>query len=440
MIVLKNFKNIFSISDLRRKIFFTLGVLIIHRLGAHIPVIGVNTTMLADFMAKSASLGGLLSYLDIFSGGALAHCTLFALGIGPYITASIMMQLLSMVLPSLEQLAKEGDYGRQIINQYTRYLTLVLSVFYSSGYALLLESQGLVYNPGFGFRIVFILSLAVGSMFVMWLGEQLSVHGIGVNGSSMIIFAGIVCHLPESILKMVHLVSAGSMDPVVAVFALALFVAITGCIVFLERGERKIPVQYARRVVGHRIYGGQSTYIPFKINTAGIMPVIFANSVLRVPQYIIGMLADRIQAFRKISQIFAHDGFLYSAIDFGLIIFFSFFYTALMYNPVELADNIKKSGGFIPGTRPGRKTAQFFDYILTRIGLVGAVYLGLLAVSPNIIYSFIQVPLVLGGTSMLIMIGVALEISAQLESHLVEHRYEGFLTSGRVRGRGRARG
>jgi len=435
VVLFKNFKNIFSISELRRKILYTLGVLVVYRLGSFIPVIGVNLFLLRDYMERASGVGGLLGYLDIFSGGSLRQCTLFALGISPYITASIMMQLLSMIIPSLEQLAKEGDYGRRIINQYTRYLTLGLSVFYSLTYAALLESQGLVLTPGLGFKLTFVVSLTVGALFVMWLGEQLSLYGIGVNGSSLIIFAGIVARLPKDIAQTGRLVSIGTVDPVIAISLLVIFILVTACIIFLERGERKIPVQYARRVVGHRMYGGQSAYIPFKINTAGIMPVIFAGSILHVPQYLIYILAGRFDFFKKISHIFTYSGFVYSMLDFCLIIFFSFFYTALMYNPTELADNIKKSGGFIPGLRPGKKTAQFFDYILTRIGLVGAVYLGLLAVLPNIVYRFAQVPFSLGGTSMLIMVGVALETSAQIDSYLIDHRYEGFLSSGRVKGR-----
>ena len=435
IVQLKNFKNIFLIPELRWKILFTLGLLIIDRLGTYIPVIGVNVQLLGEYMARSTNVGGLLGYLDIFSGGALRNCTLFALGIGPYITASIMIQLLSMIVPSLEQLVKEGEYGRQLVNQYTRYLTLALSIVYSSSYAILLESQGLVYSPGWIFRFIFILSLSVGALFVMWLGEQISLYGVGVNGSSVIIFASIVSRLPADVIKIVELVRQGSLDIVIALFMLVVFVVLTGCIVFLERGERKIPVQYARRVIGHRMYGGQSAYIPFKINTAGIMPVIFATSILHVPQFIIGILASRFTALSKIANIFVYQSFLYNTLDFFLIVFFSFFYTALMYNPIELADNIKKSGGFIPGYRPGKKTAQFFDYILTRIGLVGAVYLGVLAIAPNILYSFIEVPFSLGGTSMLIMIGVALEMSAQIESFLIEHRYEGFLSSGRLKGR-----
>ena len=434
MVLLKNFRNIFLIPELRKKLFFTLGVLIVSRLGTFIPVIGVNLPLLAEHMKRATSLGGLLGYLDIFSGGALASATLFALGIGPYITASIMMQILGMAIPYLEQLVKEGEYGRKIINQYTRYLTVGLSIMYSSGMALYLEHQGLVLSPGWGFRLIFIISLTVGAMFVMWLGEQISLFGIG-NGSSMLIFSGIVAKFPGYIIKTKALIDTGSFEMWQALLILVIFIAISACIVFLEKGERKIPVQYARRVVGQRVYGGQSTYIPFKINTAGVMPVILASSMLQFPLFAAGMLSQRFDFFRKFGEWFSPTSFLFNSFDFVLIIFFSFFYTALIFNPDELAENIKKSGGFIPGIRPGKKTAVFFNYILTRIGLVGALYLALLSLAPNILNAFFRMPFYLSGTSLLIVVGVALETSAQIESYLIEHRYEGFLSTGRLKSR-----
>ncbi len=435
MVLLKNFKNIFLISELRKKIFFTLGVLIIDRLGTFIPVIGVNVPMLGEHMSKAAGVGGLLSYLDVFSGGALSKSTVFALGIMPYITASIMMQVLGMSVPYFEQLLKEGEYGKKIINQYTRYLALGLSVMYSYGYAIYLENVNLALVPGWAFRFTFVLSLTVGALFVMWLADQISQYGIG-NGSSMIIFAGIIARFPEHIIKTYTLVEVGTLEVWQAFFLLAVFIAITACIVFLEKGERKIPVQYARRVVGQRVYGGQSTYIPFKINTAGIMPVIFASSVLQMPATLSIMLADRAEIFRIISELLRPGGAFFNVLEFGLIIFFSYFYTMMVFNPEELAENIKKSGGFIPGIRPGKKTAEFFNYILIRIGLVGAIYLAGLALLPNIMYAFLRIPPFIGGTSLLIVTGVALEIAAQVESYLIEHRYEGFLSSGRMKARG----
>ncbi len=435
MVLLRNFINIFRVSDLRRKLFFTLGVLIIHRLGNHIPVIGIDITALHQIMSQSSGLGGLFAYLDLFSGGALQKCTIFALGIMPYITASIMMQMLSMSVPSLERLLKEGDYGRKIVNQYTRYLALIVSIMQSFGFAVFVERMNVVVSPGWGFRIMFILSLTVGSMFVMWLGEQISLFGIG-NGSSMIIFAGIVARFPDDFIRTWGSVQEGILSLEAALFVTLMFVGITACIVFLEKGERKIPVQYSRRIVGQRMYGGQSTYIPFKINTAGVMPVILSNTVLNIPMFLTSVLAARWEMFKWIYESIKHTGLLYNAINFILIIAFSFFYTALVFNPEELAENIKKSGGFIPGIRPGKKTAEFFNHLLTRIGLVGAVYLGILALMPNLLNVLVTMPFYLSGTALLIVVGVALETAAQLESHLIEHRYEGFLSSGRFKARG----
>ena len=433
MIVFRSFKNVFLISELRKKLLFVLGVLVVYRLGAHIPVAGVNLAMLAQYM-KSTAAGGLLNYLDMFSGGMLSRCTLFALGIGPFITSSIMIQMLSMTIPSLERLAKEGEVGRRVINQYTRYLALGLSVFYSLTYAMYLEGNGLVLNPGWGFRFTFVLSLTVGSLFVMWLGEQISLFGIG-NGSSMIIFAGIVSNFPNYVIKTVLFVQQGHMDTLIAILILLFYIGVTAAIVFLEKGERKIPVQYSRRVVGRRVYGGQSTFIPFKINTACVMPVIFAGSVLKAPEFLAQMFSEKFLIARVILEHLHRGSFLSNTLEFCLIIFFSFFYTALIFNPTELASNIKKSGGFIPGMRPGKKTAEFFNYILTRIGLIGAIYLAGLALLPNILLSMVHMPFWLGGTSILIAVGVALETSAQMESYLIDRKYEGFLSSGRLKGR-----
>lgn len=432
MIVFKSFRNIFLISELRRKLFFTLGVLIIDRLGTYIPVAGINISKLNAFLEQSKNLGNFFSYIDTLAGGALGSCTLFALGISPYITASIAMQLLGMSIPKLEALMKEGEYGKKVINQYTRYLALGLSIFWSFSYAMLLESQGLVLNPGFGFKFSFILSLAAGSMFIMWLGEQISMFGIG-NGASMIIFAGIIAKFPSHVAKIITGVQTGQLNLLVAIFVSILFVAIIGCIVFLEKGERKIPVQYARRIVGRRVYGAQTTFIPFKINTVGVMPVIFASTFLQLPLALIGMLSNKLPSLSFLADIISPRGAVFNVLEFLLIIFFTYFYTAIVFNPDELADNLRKSGGFIPGIRPGKKTAQFFDYILNRIGLVGAVYLATLAIIPNILIYGLDIPFYMGGTALLIVVGVALETSSQVESYLIEHNYEGFLASGRVR-------
>lgn len=440
MVILRNFVNIFFVPELRKKVLFTLGVLIVHRLGSHIPAVGIDIGALQRAMEGLSAMGSFFGYLDLFSGGSLRQCAIFALGIMPYITSSIVMQLLTMTTPSLEMLSKEGEYGRKIINQYTRYLTFGVSFMQSLGFALVAEHMGWATNPGWAFRIVFILTLTVGSMFVMWLGEQISLFGIG-NGASVLIFAGIVARFPSDIIKLVGAIVEGYTSWWVVLLILTIFVAIAAGIVFLEKGERKIPVQYSRRIVGNRIYGGQSTYIPFKINTAGIMPVIFSNAVLNVPMMLSAFLAARFAMFKSVQLYFNQTTALFNVLDFLLIVFFSFVYTAMVFNPDELADNIKKSGGFIPGIRPGRKTAEFFNYILTRIGLIGAIYLGFLAISPNIFRALLRDETnvtfsLLQGTSLLIMVGVALDMAAQIESFLIEHRYEGFLSSGRMKMRG----
>lgn len=435
MVFFRNFKNIFLIPELSRKLFITLGIMVVYRIGSFIPVVGINVVKLTEFMGQAHSVGGLLSYLDMMSGGNLAKCTLFALGIGPYITASIMMQLLTFSVPYFEQLTKEGDYGYKIINQYTRYLTFGLSVIYSSGYAAALERMGLVLNPGLAFKFVFILSLTLGSMFVMWLGEQISLMGIG-NGSSMLIFAGIVCRFPNDAIKTIYAVQTGSVHIFMALFLVLFYVAIAACIIYLEKGERKIPVQYARRVIGQRVYGGQSTYIPFKINTAGVMPVIFASSVLNVPMFIAGILSTRYAFFRGFQAALMPTAFISNVLQFGLIVFFTYFYTEMVFNPDKLSDQMKKNGGFIPGIRPGKNTADFFFYILTRLGLVGAIYLGFLSIAPNIMFALVPTaPFYISGTSLLIVVGVILEFAAQVESYLIEHRYEGFLSAGRMKNR-----
>lgn len=423
--------------ELRKKLFFTLVVLVIYRLGNHIPIIGIDIDQLHDLVVKKTTLGGLFAYLDLFSGGSLSRGMLFALGITPYITASIMMQFLTLSIPYLEMLSKEGEFGRKLINQYTRYLALAVSLIQSFTLVMVLEKSGLVLDPGWGSRLIFIFSLTIGSMFVMWLGEQISLHGLG-NGSSMIIFAGIVSRLPDDVIKTVGAVQQGMINPLVGLLILLIVVGITACIVFLEKGQRKIAVQYARRIVGQRMYGGQSSYIPFKINSAGVMPVIFANTMLNVPLFIISAIAARFESMQWLSGVFSQNGLVYNTLNFVLIIAFTFVYTAIQYNPDELAENMKKSGGHIPGVRPGKQTAAFFNFLLTRLGLVGALYLGLLVIVPTIVHLLLKMPFYVGvmsGTALLIMVGVALDTAAQVEAYLIEHNYEGFLLSGRMTGR-----
>jgi len=435
IVLLRNFKNIFLVSDLRRKVFFTFLVLAVYRLGVHIPVPGINTNVL-NSLAGSGMGSGLLAYLDLFSGGALRHFAIFALGMIPYINASIMMQILSVTLPQLEQLAKEGNYGRQIINRYTRYLALGLSLIQGFGVAAMIEHQaGLALSPGWSFRLTTMFVLSVGALFVMWLGEQINAHGIG-NGSSMIIFAGIVSGLPAAVIKVWGDIQMGQNDPIIAVILVALTLAAIVCVVFLEKGERRIPIHYARKVIGNRVYGGQSSYIPLKLNPSGVIPVIFAGSIMSM----IGMLVawgarGKLTLFEFLADLLGYTGPLNLVLTAILIVFFAFFYTAIIFNPVELADNLRKSGGFMPGIRPGKRTADFFDFILTRVCFPGAMYLAALAVLPRLIRILYPFPVMFDGTSLLIVIGVALDASAQIESYLIERRYEGFLSSGRLKGR-----
>lgn len=435
MVQLHNFKNIFLVSELRRKLAFTFGMFAVFRFGAHISVPGIDVVTLYSRF-DSGFVGSLLSYLDLFSGGALKMFSIFSLGVSPYISASIMMQLLTIMVPTLEALSKEGEYGRSVINQYTRYLTFVIALVQSVGLATWMEHQpGLVVAPGWGFRLTTVLIISVGSLFVMWLGEQINAHGLG-NGSSMIIFAGIVTAFPGAILKLWENFQMGQISIFLIALLVVILVSFIMCIIFLERGERKVPVQYAKRVVGNKVYGGQSSYIPLKINPAGVVPVIFSSSILGMPVAIAGLFAYRWPVITAvITDYFGRESALYNVLNAGLIVFFTYFYTAIIFNPVELAENIRKSGGFIPGIRPGKNTSEFFDYLLTRIGFPGATYLACLAILPSIIKNFINFPVFFSGVSLLIVVGVALDTSAQIESHLIERRYEGFLSGGRLKGR-----
>jgi preprotein translocase subunit SecY len=435
VVQLHNFKNIFLVSELRNKLAFTFGMFAVFRFGAHVSVPGIDlVTLYSRF--DSGFVGSLLSYLDLFSGGALKMFSIFSLGVSPYISASIMMQLLTIMLPSLEALSKEGEYGRSVINQYTRYLTFGIALVQSIGLATWMEHQpGLVFAPGWGFRLTTVLIISVGSLLVMWLGEQINAHGLG-NGSSMIIFAGIVVSFPGALLRLWENFQMGQIGLFLVALLVAVVIGFIMCIIFLERGERKVPVQYAKRVIGNKVYGGQSSYIPLKINPAGVIPVIFSSSILGMPVAVAGLFAYRWPAITAIiTDYFGRESALYNVLNAGLIVFFTYFYTAIIFNPAELAENIRKSGGFIPGIRPGKNTSEFFDYLLTRIGFPGAMYLAGLAILPSIIKSFVNFPVFFNGVSLLIVVGVALDTSSQIESHLIERRYEGFLSGGRLKGR-----
>ncbi|MEK6576185.1 MAG: preprotein translocase subunit SecY [Nitrospirota bacterium] len=431
--LITSIQNIFKIQELRKRVIFTALMLAVYRVGAHIPTPGINNEALSQFLREKG--GALLGFLDIFSGGALSRLTILALGIMPYISASIILQLLTVVVPSLAKLAKEGERGRKKIIQYTRYGTILISIIQSFGIAVGLEGMNkgvFVQFPGWSFRLMTVITLTAGTAFLMWLGEQMTERGIG-NGISLIIFAGIAVGLPNAIINTYRLFETGQLNLIFLLILGIMIVSVIGAIVFLESGRRKIPVQYAKRIVGRKVYGGQSTHIPLKINTAGVIPPIFASSLIAFPATVAGFITvPWIQAFgRNLSPGSVFHTILYV----GLIIFFAFFYTAVVLNPVDIADNMKKYGGFIPGIRPGQKTTDYIYKVLTRITFVGAVYLSIVCVIPEILIYRLGVPFSFGGTSLLIVIGVALDTAQQIESHLITRHYEGFMKKGRLRGR-----
>jgi preprotein translocase subunit SecY len=456
-------KNIWNIPDLRRRVMFTFAMLAVYRIGGHIPTPGINAQALARLFEQQA--GGILGFVDMFSGGYFSQLTIFALGIMPYITASIILQLLTVIWPYLEKLSKEGEVGRRKITQYTRYGTVVLSVVQSLGIALWLEgssspgAEQIVMHPGWGFRLMTMLTLTTGTAFIMWLGEQISERGIG-NGISLIIYAGIVVGLPSAVANTITDVTTGQLSPISVLLLLVMMVLVVGAIVFVERAQRKIPIQYARRVVGRRVYGGASTYLPLRVNTGGVIPVIFASSMLAIPQTIgtIGALQESAWVQNILRQL-SYSAPLYDLCYFALIIFFCFFYVSIIFNPMDQADNMKKYGGFIPGIRPGKKTAEYIDRILTRLTFGGAIYLGLVSLLPLVLISGFQVQMLpwigpaidkyipsiltqglnvkfmFGGTALLIVVGVAMDTVQQIESQLIMRHYEGFLKGTRIRGR-----
>jgi len=428
--------NIFKIPELKRRIFFTFGLLAIYRVGAHIPTPGIDGIALAEFFKQAQ--GTLLGFFDMFAGGALLKMTVFALGIMPYISASIIIQLLTVVIPHLERLSKEGEAGRRKIIRYTRYGTVGLAAFQSFGISVGLEQMtspggaAIVIAPGWGFRAMTVITLTAGTAFIMWLGEQITERGIG-NGISLIIFAGIVARMPIAIMQTFTLLRTGELSAFLMLFVVILMIAVVAFIIFMERGQRKVPVQYAKRVVGRKMYGGQSTHLPLKVNTSGVIPPIFASSILMFPATIAGFIKHPVM--EAVANTFAPGRALYTVLYVALIIFFCYFYTAIQFNPVDVADNLKKYGGYIPGIRPGRKTADYLDRVLSRITFGGAIYLSLVCVLPEILYRIFNVPFYFGGTGLLIVVGVALDTVTQVETHLVTRHYEGFLKKGKIRGR-----
>ena len=415
---------------------FTLGMLAVYRLGVHVPTPGIDRQAMAAFFEQQK--GNLLGFLNLFSGGALEQFSVFSLGIMPYISASIILQLLTVVFPYLERLSKEGEVGRRKITQYTRYGTIVLSIIQGLMISIGLEGTrgpggfGLVLDPGWHFRIMTVITLTSGTAFIMWLGEQITERGIG-NGISLIIFAGIVAGLPSALSTTFQFVREGEMGALVALLVLVLAVVLVGAIIFVERGQRRIPVQYAKRVVGRKMYGGMSSHLPLKVNTANVIPPIFASSLLIFPAT--AAQFANYPFVQTIAGYLAPGQWLHDIAFAVLIIFFAFFYTAIVFNPTDVAENMKKAGGYIPGIRPGQKTAEYIERVLSRITLSGAVYLCIVCLLPTMLIAQFNVPFYLGGTALLIVVGVALDTVAQIETHLITRSYEGFMKRGRLRGR-----
>jgi len=429
-------QNIFRIPELKRRVLFTVGLLVVYRLGGHIPTPGVNSqALVAAFANQSNSLFGLY---DLFVGGSFAKATVFALGIMPYISVSIIFQLLGAVIPYFEKLQKEGEEGRKKITQYTRVGTVLLAALQSIAFAKFLQSMGssgapVVPNPGIGFLLMTMITQTTGTILIMWLGEQITDKGIG-NGISLIIFIGIVARFPADIINSVRAMRVGTLSLFVGAMIVVVMVAVIASVVAMTQAQRKIPVQYAKRVVGRKMYGGQSTHIPLRVNTAGVIPIIFAQSLIMLPSTL-ALYFHGNNAIQTVAGWFAHGTWVYVVLYSITIIFFTYFYTAIVLNPTDMADNMKKYGGFVPGIRPGKKTAEYIDRILSRITLPGAVFLAIIAVLPDILIRRFNVPFYFGGTSVLIVVGVALDTLQQIESHLIMRHYEGFVTHGRMRGR-----
>lgn len=421
-------------SELKSRLWFVLGALVVYRLGAHIPVPGIDPTILKQLFDSQKD--GILGMFNMFSGGALSRFTVFALGIMPYISASIIMQLLTVVSPKLEQLKKEGEAGRRQITKYTRYGTVALATFQALGIAIALEGQaGLVLDPGFSFRLTAVVTLVCGTMFLMWLGEQITERGIG-NGISIIIFAGIVAGLPSAVGSTLELAKTGAFSIPLVMFLFVAIILVTALVVFVERGQRKITVNYAKRQVGNKVFGGQTTHLPLKLNMAGVIPPIFASSIILFPATLAGWFgsSESMYWLKDISSKLAPGQPIYILLFAAAIIFFCFFYTALVFNPKETADNLKKSGAFVPGIRPGEQTAKYIDKIMGRLTLVGAFYITLVCLLPEFLILKFNTPFYFGGTSLLIIVVVTMDFMTQVQSHLMSHQYEGLLKKANFKG------
>jgi preprotein translocase subunit SecY len=433
--VFETFKSIFRIEELRRRILFTLALLVVYRIGGHIPTPGVDGSVLAAALSSDSIFG----LLDLFAGGAFAKATIFAMGIMPYISASIMLQLLGAVVPYLQRLQREGEEGRRKITQYTRYLTVAIAALQAYGTAVFITSinfNGIpaVHMAHSGFIPLTILTFTCGTIFIMWLGEQITERGIG-NGISLIIFIGIIARFPDAIIDEVQFVLAGTRSILLEVVLVAMMVGVIAAVILMTRAQRRIPVQYPRKVIGRRVYGGATTHLPLSVNSAGVIPIIFAQSIMFLPSTVAQIFPNVEWLQNLISVSLAPGGFWYSIIYALIIIFFAYFYTAIVFNPIEIADNMRKNGGYIPGIRPGKNTADYIERILTRITLPGALFFAAIAVLPWVLVGQFNVNYFFGGTGLLIVVGVALDTLQQIESHLLMRHYDGFMKKGRIRGR-----
>ena len=429
-------QNILAIPELRRRILFTLGMLAVYRVGCHVPTPGIDAQVLAKFFEGTE--GTLLGLVSAFTGGALQQMAVFALGIMPYISASIILQLLTVVFEPIEKLSKEGEQGRKKITQYTRYGTIVLAIIQGTGIATGLQSmvgpagEPVVPNPGMGFILMTVITLTAGTAFIMWLGEQITERGIG-NGISLIIFAGIVAGMPSAIVNSLRLVETGAMSPTIVLFILGLMLITVAAIVFMERAQRRVPIHYAKRVVGMRNMGGQASHLPMKINMSGVIPPIFASSIMMFPATIANFID--VPWVQSVSAVLTPSHWIYNVFYVAFIVFFCYFYTAITFNPVNVAENVKNQGGFVPGVRPGKETADYLDTVLGRLTFAGAIYVSLVCVLPTLLIGQFNVPFFFGGTSLLIVVGVGMDTASQIEAHLISRSYEGFMKGVTLKGR-----